>query len=129
MFASGVSTLVALLVLQLLVVRDIPSLKWDWPLFEWGVVVGLLGALCLNAVYGFAAARIGTPDEDKRAWLHRRRLIYTWAWLVIAVELGMLAAMFDLVWLILVVAGYIVLVFGAGALIVARKARAGSESS
>jgi hypothetical protein len=128
MFASGVSTLVALLVLQLLVLRDIPSLKWHWPLFVWGVVVGLSGALCLNAVYAFAAGRIAPPDEGKRAWMRRRRLIYTWAWLFIAVELGMLAAMFDLVWLIVAAAGYVVLVFGAGALIVARKARAGSES-
>jgi len=127
MFAGGVYTLAALVSLQVFVLRD-TSNDWRWSLFAWGLVVGLVGALCLNASISLVV-RLDPPDSGEAVFVHRRRLIYTWAWLFMGGGLAIVSAMFHLVWLVIAMAGYQALVFGAGVIVVTRKARGLRHSS
>jgi drug/metabolite transporter (DMT)-like permease len=120
MLAGGVGTVAALVVVQLYVLQD-TSLEWQWHLFVWGVVVGLLGAVCLNAVP--LVVRLRRPEHREPLRTRRRLLIYTWLWLFIGVELGMVAAMFELPWLVIALAIYIVVVCVVTAIILTRMPR------
>jgi hypothetical protein len=110
LLASGLLTLAALIVLKIT-----QSLPFHWPLFLWGIAVGLAGAVW---VYLFCSSGIRLNGQRGRLEkLRHRRVIYTWVWLFIGIEAGMLATMFSLPWLIVAVAIYIAMLAGASVLV------------
>jgi hypothetical protein len=117
LLASGISTLAALAVLDL----DL-SLSWHWSLFPWGIAVGMVGAGFINMALR-AASLLSKLDLERRTRIRRRRLIYTWMWLFLGIETGMAAAMFDLVWIDVAVAAYVLVVAAAGLAILVVKKR------
>jgi hypothetical protein len=117
MLTGGLLCLTALVVVKL-EVQD----EWHSSLFYWGVGVGLAGALGIYLILS-GALRTGSPDPAARLRFTRRRALYAWTWVGTGIGLGMFAAMFDLVWLDIAMAAYVVVVLVIGAVVLRRHAR------
>jgi hypothetical protein len=121
LLASAVIVLVALPVLEI----DL-SFRWHWVLFGWGAVVGIVGAAGIHWLVSNAIR--SSEDAHRAARFGHRRTLYTWAWLFLGTEVGMIAAMFGLAWIVIAVAGYAAVVLLAGITVVwiARRRQAAS---
>jgi uncharacterized membrane protein len=91
---------------------------WHGALFWWGLVIGLVPAAALNLILG----RLGARVRDQPRY-HHRRVIYTVMWTALGVELGVMAAAFDLAWLDIGVAAYVMMCALAAATLVLVKRR------
>lgn len=111
LLASALMVLVALAVLEI----DL-SFRWHWALFGWGVVVGIVGAAGIHWLVS-NAVRL-SEDAHRTARFRHRRTLYTWAWLFLGTEVGMIAAMFGLAWIVIAVAAYVAIVLLAGITVV-----------
>jgi peptidoglycan/LPS O-acetylase OafA/YrhL len=93
---------------------------WSWPLFFWGVAVGLTGLALIAALLRRAAKR---PEitEDQRLRLRRRLLIYAFCWIAAGLICGSVAATFDRAWIDIAVTAYVAVTLGAGGLVLFRR--------
>lgn len=87
-----------------------------------GVGIGVAGALGSYWFLG-SALRSSSLGPAARLLFTRRRHLYTWTWVGAGIGFGMLAAMFDLVWLDIAMAAYLGVVVVIGAIVVRRHGR------
>jgi hypothetical protein len=93
------------------------SLTFRWSLFVWGLVVGICGTAWIN--WFISAATRLTDNQERLERIRHRRIIYSWMWPFLGAEIGVGAALFDVPWLIIAVAVYI-LALMVGSLLVLR---------
>lgn len=111
LLASGVVCLAALGVLKLETATG-----WRWPLFLWGLALGVAGAAYTYVFLGFAA-RGSMSEADQRVKIRRRRIVYSEAWLLGGLELGTMAGISGLAWVDIVVTAYFVVVAVGGVVV------------
>lgn len=89
---------------------------WNWPLFFWGVAVGLAGLIIITALVRLVSRRQETT-ADQRLLLRRRLTIYTFGWVAVGLICGSASAAFDQAWIDVGAALYVAVTLGAGLLI------------
>ena len=112
------SLLVVLGALGLLV--SMHQQHWRWPLFVFGVAVGLAGLVIIAALLWFVWRRPETTAEQ-RLRLRRRLIIYVFCWVAAGLICGTAAAAFNQAWIDIAAAVYVAATFGAGGLLVVRR--------
>src|SRR6185312_17372728 len=93
--------------------------QWSWPLFVWGLAVGLVG-LALVALIGIALRGRAITD-DQRLLLRRRLIIYTCCWIAAGLTCGSISAAIDQMWIDIVATVYVALILSAGGVFIARR--------
>jgi hypothetical protein len=122
MLASGVSVLIALAVF----VAEHHA-AWSWPLFAWGLGVGLFGLAVIESAFAIAVRRPEVKPEQK-ARLRRRQYIYIPAWIQGGIVIGTGAAAFDAAWVDIVGGVYVVLTLMVGVIVAAFTVRRRGKS-
>ena len=99
------------------VLVSIHHAQWSWPLFFWGIAVGLAGLAILTALFRLLSHR-KEITEDQRLRLRRRLIIYTFCWIAAGLVCGLVSAAFDQAWIDIAAAAYAAVSLGAGVLVV-----------
>ena len=83
---------------------------WRWPLFWWGVLIGLAALVVVVLPMGRFFLRVDRPDVYPRSEAHHRLIVYSVGWPVSGILLGSMAAMLDAVWMDIAFAAYVVVI-------------------
>lgn len=94
--------------------------RWSWPLFFWGVAVGLAGLALIAALFSLASHRQDITD-DRRLRLRRRLIVYACCWIAAGLVCGSVSAAFDKAWIDVAVTAYVAVTLGAGGLVALRR--------
>jgi len=94
--------------------------RWSWPLFFWGVAIGLVGLALIATLFRLASHR-QEITEDQRLRLRRRLIIYTFCWIAAGVVCGSVSAAFDQAWIDIAATAYVAVTLGAGLVLLRRR--------
>lgn len=85
---------------------------WNWALFGWGIGIGLALILVLESGLVLIMRRIDVP-ADRKAGIHRRQYIYIPGLIFGGLLFGMIAAIFDAIWVDVLGSAYAFIVLAA----------------
>jgi hypothetical protein len=95
---------------------------WSWPLFAWGVAVGLFGLVVVFGLFSVVRRRSTVSDEQQTKIRHRL-VIYSGLWLALGLIFGSASAAFGHAWIDLVATVYVVVLLTGGAVVLSRHVR------
>lgn len=98
----------ALVLAALAVFVVVVAPTWHWPLFLWGVAIGL-GSFALILGIGRRATRGEGFSAERTLRLRRQLFIYATAWLLMGVLAGFGSSMVDSVWPDLLLLAFLIL--------------------
>lgn len=93
---------------------------WRWPLFFWGVAVGLAGAAVIRLVF-VVVVRRQVLAQEQQAVFRRRLVIYDCCWLGAGLFFGAISAALNQPWIDFGVTLYAAVTLLLGMLLIARR--------
>lgn len=90
--------------------------RWSWPLFAWGIVIGIVGVVLIELALR-AASRLPEVSNSDRQRVMQRLPTYRLCWIAGGLIIGTIAASFDHGWIDIVGAAYSATSLGVGLII------------